>query len=84
MRKAQDDALARTEAERVIGDELESSGVIDSNTHEPTEAGRRILAQIAKAVEFETITKRVGDEEIALRRLVITGPWEVDPARAGK
>lgn len=29
------------------------------------------------AVEFETATSKVGGSEIKLRRVVLTGPWEV-------
>lgn len=78
MRRALDDVLARTEAERVVGDELEATGLINSSTHEPTAAGKALLDSF-KAVEFEKASRKVGDEELRLRRLVITGPWEVDP-----
>lgn len=80
MRKAQEDVLARTEAERFIGDELEATGLIDSSANEPTEAGKRLLDQVAKAVEFERGTSKDPDRNtVPMRRLVITGPWTVDP-----
>jgi hypothetical protein len=78
MRKAQDDVMARTDAERSVGDELEATGLINSSANEPAEAGRVLLGMF-KAIEFETTSRKVGDEELRLRRLVITGPWEVDP-----
>jgi hypothetical protein len=72
MRKAQDDAVARTAAENVVRD-------LTHYVNEPVgDLGKDIVGAF-KAVEFETISKKVGDEEIPLRRLVITGPWEVDP-----
>lgn len=79
MRKAQEDPLARTVAEHHLGDALEASGLIDSTAYEPTEVGRATLKDFAEAVQFETATSRVAGKDIRLRRLVITGPWEVDP-----
>lgn len=80
MRKAQDDVMARTAAERLLGDRMEAEGLIDSSAIEPTEAGNRLLAEI-EAVEFEqTVSKVRGGIEVPLRRLVITTNWEVDPA----
>lgn len=79
MRKATEDVLARTEAERQIGDALEALGLIDSSTHEPTEAGLKLLGIIGKAVEFERGTSKDPDKEVVpMRRIVITGPWQVD------
>lgn len=75
MRKAQDDAMARAAAESKVADLLtdQAGAAPDDRT-----AVTAILGEF-KAVEFETTTRKVGDEEIHLRRLVITGPWEVDP-----
>lgn len=85
MRKATEDVLARTEAERQIGDVLESEGLIDSSTHEPTEVGRAVLNALGKAVEFETGTSKDPDRNaVAMRRLVITTAWEVDPNGVAK
>ena len=83
MRKAQEDAVARTVAEKKVGDLLAADGNVGphASIEQATTVAREVLGEF-KAVEFETITKRVGDEEIALRRLVITGPWEVDPGGA--
>jgi hypothetical protein len=85
MRKANEDVLARTEAERQIGDVLEREGLIDSSTHEPTEVGRKVLNALAKTVEFETGTSKDPDRQaVAMRRLVITTAWEVDPNGTSK
>ncbi len=35
------------------------------------------VAAIFESAEFETATSRVGGQEIALRRIVLTSPWEV-------
>jgi hypothetical protein len=79
-RKATDDVMARTEAERVLGNEMEATGTIDSTNIEPAEAGRRVLDQVAAAVEFETgVSKDPDGKQVPMRRLVITGPWTVDP-----
>lgn len=78
MRRTQDDAMARTAVEREIGDVLEREGLIDSAANEPTAVGKAVVDTFP-AVEFETVTKTVGPEKIALRRAVLTGAWEVDP-----
>lgn len=84
-RKTQDDALARTEAERWVGEELESTGLIDSDTDEPTVAGRTLLNQIAKTVEYERGTSKDPDRnEVPMKRLVITTNWVVDGAALRK
>lgn len=85
MRKANEDVLARTEAERQIGDVLEREGLIDSSAYEPIAAGRAVLNALGKAVEFETGTSKDPDRNaVAMRRLVITTPWEVDPNGTSK
>jgi hypothetical protein len=85
MRKATEDVLARTEAERQIGDVLEREGLIDGSTHEPTEVGRAVLNALGRFVEFETGTSKDPDRQaVAMRRLVTTGPWEVDPNGVAK
>lgn len=79
-RKVEDDVMARTAAERAIGDVMEATGVIDSSTNEPTEAGRLVLGELARAVQFEKATSKDPDGVVVpQRRIVITGPWEVDP-----
>lgn len=80
MRKTQEDVLARTAAERYVGDQMEAAGLIDSSASEPAEAGRQLLAQVAKTVEFERGLSRDPDrKEVPMRRMVITTGWEVDP-----
>jgi hypothetical protein len=37
----------------------------------------RAVVGLFETVEFETATSRVGGTEITLRRVVLTGPWEV-------
>lgn len=79
MRKAQDDPIARTVAENKIADITDG---YDRDGSDPV--GMAEVAAILgafKAVEFEVTVKQVGDEQIHLRRLVITGPWEVDPGK---
>jgi hypothetical protein len=59
--------------------------VIDSSTHEPTEVGRKVQNALFKTVEFETGTSKDPDRQaVAMRRLVITTAWEVDPDGIGK
>ena len=83
MRKPLEDPIARTVAEHHLGDALESTGMIDSTAHEPAEVGRAVLSELAGIgayIEFETTKSKVrGGQEIPLRRLVITGDWEIDP-----
>lgn len=85
MRKATEDVLARTEAERQIGDVLEAEGLIDSSTYELAAAGRAVLNALGRFVEFETGTSKDPDRQaVAMRRLVITTAWEVDPNGVAK
>jgi hypothetical protein len=79
MRKAQDNAMARTATETKLADLLAASGP-EGPAGDGGLSVRQVLGEF-KAVEFETTTRKVGDDEIHLRRLVITGPWEVDPDR---
>lgn len=76
MRKAQDDVMARTAAESRLSDHLEQ---LNAATDDAADQMARDLIGTFKAVEFETTSRKVGDEEVPLRRLVITGAWEVDP-----
>ena len=78
MRKAQDDVMARSAAETRVADLLASTP--EGPAGDGGLSVRQVLGEF-KAVEFETTTRKVGDEEVKLRRLVITGPWEVDPDR---
>lgn len=77
-RKAQDDVLARTESERELAAVLVDEGVV--SVDEAIDVARKVLGVLAKAVQFETATSKDPDRNIvANRRLVITGPWTVDP-----
>lgn len=79
-RKAEEDALARTAAERFVGEALEALGLVDAAPAGPTELGRALLGQVAKYVEFERGESTDPDrQKVAMRRMVITTPWEVDP-----
>jgi hypothetical protein len=83
-RKVEDDVMARTEAERVIGDALAEAGLTDAGDS-ATEEGRTVLGLIAKAVQFEKGESKDPDRHVVgMRRLVITGPWTVDPDAVGK
>jgi hypothetical protein len=73
MRKAQDDVMARSVAESKLAEQIDGH----REDNDPIRYAKDVLGEF-KAVEFETTTRKVGDDEIHLRRLVITGPWEVD------
>lgn len=79
MRKTQDDAMARTAAETALADSLAGGEVGAYNSHEDAQRDAAFVISTFKAVEFETTVKKIGDEEISLRRVVLTGPWEVAP-----
>lgn len=80
-RKATEDVLARTEVEREIGDVLFEEGLIGPET-DAVAVGRKVLAALAKTVEFETGTSKDPDRQVVpMRRAVITGPWLVDPTQ---
>lgn len=76
MRKAQDDPIARTAAENQLGDALDAA--VGDTSGDTMAMARELLGEF-KAVEFETTVRKVGTEQIHLRRLVLTGAWEVDP-----
>lgn len=81
-RKVEDDVLARGAAEREIGEALIAEGIA-SETDVPAELGRRVLGRTAQAVQFEIGESTDPDRrKVAMRRLVITGPWMVDPTAA--
>lgn len=73
MRKANEDVLARTAVERMVGD------LIAPSTDGEVDGLAKSVVGAFEAVEFERVVKTVGDEQIALRRPVLTGAWEVDP-----
>jgi hypothetical protein len=77
MRKTQDDPIARNVAENKIADITDGYSRDGSDPVGMAEA-TTILGEF-EAVEFETTISKVrGGQEIPVRRLVITGPWEVD------
>jgi hypothetical protein len=78
MRKATDDVMARSAAESRLSDQLEQ---LNAATDDAADQMARDLIGTFKAVEFETKTVKSQGEEIHLRRLVITGEWEVDPGK---
>lgn len=74
MRKAEDNVLARTAAERVIGD------LIAPSTDGEVDGLAKGVVGAFETVEFETAVSKVrGGSEVHLRRLVLTSAWEVDP-----
>jgi hypothetical protein len=79
MRKANEDPIARTVAEHELADTLGRTGMPIGNSEGGPMSASKELVGAFKAVEFETTSRKVGDDEVKLRRLVITGPWEVDP-----
>lgn len=79
MRRTSDDVTARAAAESKLADLLDRTGMPIGNSEGGPLAVSKELVSEFKAVEFETTTRKVGDDEIKLRRLVITGPWEVAP-----
>lgn len=64
-RKTTDDLKARDHAKFFITD------------HATSAADSGLVVDLFEAVEFETATSKVGGAEIQLRRVVLTGPWEV-------
>jgi hypothetical protein len=53
-------------------------GLVDSEEIVSNDAADRIV-DLFDTAEFETATSRVGGTDITLRRVVLTGPWEVAP-----
>ncbi len=64
-RKTTDSEVARQEASALIG----------AATAKPEDAENAVA--LFKSVEFETATTRIGGEDVSVRRVVLTGPWEV-------
>lgn len=79
IRKATEDVLARTQAEREVVQKLEAEGLFAGTGDGPVTTGQTLLSEFP-TVEFETgVSRMPGGEKVAVRRLVITGPWVVDP-----
>ncbi len=70
-RKTTDNPAARTAAAELI---TSSALNLDSS-----EAGS--VVAVFESAEIETATSRVGGQEIQLRRVVLTSPWEVIPGK---
>jgi hypothetical protein len=64
-RKTTDDLTARQHVK----------GVVDGRSFGSDDTSDVI--DLFETVEFETAASRVGGTEITLRRVVLTGPWEV-------
>lgn len=67
-RKTTDDPAARAGAAGLIA-RSDSAGL------DRSDAGK--VVDSFETAQFETATSRVGGAEIQLRRVVLTGPWEV-------
>lgn len=74
MRKATDDVMAREAAEALLYDRLDEQEAAD-----PRGTAKAIVGEF-KAAEFETGTSKDPDRNaVPMRRLVLTGPWVIDP-----
>jgi hypothetical protein len=69
-RKTTDSPAARDAAGELIAPALNGPGEIE----QANDAARQF-----ETAEFETATSRVAGETVTLRRVVLTGPWEVAP-----
>lgn len=81
VRDNQDDVMARGAAERAVADFFGTSpdsGVVEGGAA-ADQTPRDVVAAIGETVEFEKATFKGGGREIGMRRVVITGAWEVDP-----
>jgi hypothetical protein len=77
----EDDAVARTVAENKVTDLLVGAGtIVPEGGAVSTDSARYVLGQLARTISFETAVSKVRGQEIALRRLVAVGEWEVDPS----
>jgi hypothetical protein len=82
-RKATEDVMARTEAERILAEEMSAVGV--AGDEEVLAAAREVLGQLAETVEYERGTSVDPDrKKVPMRRLVTTGPWLIDPDAVNK
>ena len=77
VRKAVDDKAARDEALRLItGQHGGLTAVAEEAGVDGIDAGRVVIAEFP-AIQFETATSKVAGEELRMRRVVLTGPWQV-------
>jgi hypothetical protein len=68
-RKTTDNPAAREHAENMLDGAMAR--------REPGDETPQVA--VFEAAEFETASSRVGGTDITLRRVVLTGPWEVAP-----
>lgn len=81
IRKNTEDIMARTKAVTDLTDKLDD---MLPEVESVAEAGRDLLNQIAVTVEFEYgVSTDPSRNKVNMRRLVITGDWEVDPNKHG-
>lgn len=81
IRKNTEDIMARTKAVTDLTDKLDN---MLPEVESVAEAGRDLLNQIGDTVEFEYgVSTDPNRNKVNMRRLVITGPWEVDPDKHG-
>lgn len=82
-----DDPVARTVAENQLGDLIAEAIPTDESMVMERDEGVRYARSLLAAypsVRFETAKTLIegpGQHAVHLRRLVITGPWEVDPTQ---
>jgi len=81
VRDNQDDVMARGAAEQAVAEFFNVQPDQAVSEGETGVGPRDLLGQIAETVEFEKATFKGGGREIGMRRVVITGAWEVDPDR---
>lgn len=74
LRKAVDDKAARDEALRLVTGL--AGELADANGVDGIDVARMVIAEFP-AIQFDAATSRVAGEEISMRRVVLTGPWEV-------
>lgn len=75
MRDHEDNVVARSTAESQLADLLiNHTGLQD---REAALAAVREVLGAFPAVEFESAVRKVGRQDVYLRRLVMTGSWEV-------
>lgn len=76
MHRPEEDVLARTEAERMLADLIDDGEVHEFTSKAAAEA--KGILDAFPAVQYDTTVSKARGTEVKLRRLVITGPWEVD------
>lgn len=80
MRKPANDETAREAATRTLACRLERFIVTADNNADVTPTLRAAAEQVVDTfpyAEQDTVTRDVQGERVTLRRVVLTGPWEV-------